>query len=82
MPKHTRADAPTQDSGLGAWVTHAVRRHLIGLVVGSSLAAALVAPTVSLAASSQVRIAPHMAGQSQLIADGPTIWCGGIPLPC
>lgn len=83
MPKHTPDDATRQVSGRAAQVVRAVRRHLIGIAVGGSIAAALVAPFVSLAAAPQLQIVHHAAAHSLLMTDGPSIWgCGGSPGPC
>jgi hypothetical protein len=82
VPKHTSAGATSQVPGLRERISRALRRHLIGIALGGSLVAALVAPSVSLAATPQVRIAPQTAAHSLLIADGPYVWCGGVPIPC
>lgn len=82
MSKNTPAATASQAAGLVSLVPFALRRRLMGVALGVSLAATLAVPSISLASSAQAQVAPFAAGHA-LLADGPNIWgCGGAPTPC
>ncbi len=83
MPYGTPAGATPQPSLHGFISARSLRRRLTALALGVSFAAALVAPSVSIAAAAHTGVAPQSPGHTLLIAAGPTMWgCGGAPVDC